>query len=67
MTRMMDYPLLAIGLLIALIALVLGLFVAFRVYSGREVRSDHDGSQEAGRRDPEVEGDAHREKGPDGQ
>ena len=60
MTRMMDYPLLAIGLLIALIALVLGLFVVFRVYSGREVRSDHGGSQTSVDRDTEVEGDVQR-------
>ncbi|MDQ3485762.1 MAG: hypothetical protein M3445_10205 [Actinomycetota bacterium] len=66
MTRMMEYPLLAIGLFVALIALVLGLFVVFRVYSGREVRSDHAGSQTSVRGDTGVEGEAQREKGADG-
>ena len=47
MTDMMDSPWLAVGLLGVLIAVVAGLFLAGRIYGARQVKSDHDGSQEA--------------------
>jgi len=66
MTGMMDSPLLAIGLLLALIGLIAGLFLAGRIYGARQVKSDHDGSQAVGDAETTVAGDPESDQGSGG-
>ncbi len=62
MKDIMDSPLLAVGLLGALIVVMGGLFLVGRMYGARQVKSDHDGSQEADGAGTIVAGDAKTEK-----